>query len=1047
MITACLPQVERNNLKILLIEDNLEDAELIEELLLEPSIIASARITKVTRLKEAIEALNQEIFDVILLDLSLPDSQGFDTLSRVAEYSPKIPIIILTACNDRELAIKLIQAGAQDYLVKLNINSTILIRSLQFAIERKQNRETMRQMEDLTSFQQAILNSTNYAIIGTTIDGTIHTFNTAAQQLLGYQAAEVIGIVTPATIHDSQEIRQRARELSQELGITIEPGFEVFVAKARRGETDEREWTYIRKDGYRFPVLLSITAIRDTFDNITGYLGIARDISDRKQTEAALHFSEERLQMALEGSALGMWDWDIRTGNIYFDTQWKKMLGYEVWEIKHNYQAWENLLHPEDLPRVLQILNDHLQGYTDIYEVEFRMKSKCGEWKWILTKGKIFERDELGNPVRMLGTNLDINDRKAAEEENLKLTLNLQEAQRIAHIGNWEFDLSNGTINWSSELFRIFSRKPGQPPTFPQLAKQVHPEDRESFLQVIETAMSKGISYDIDYRIYRLDGELRYINSKGKALLNSSGQVLRLFGTAMDITERKQAEEALQQQVLRERLVNIMQERIRQSLNLQEVLTTAVTEVQQFLQTDRTIVYRFKPDGSGVVVVESVNEGLIPTIDIDIQGNCSQQTNIHLYEENTISVIENIDTSGLSSCQIDFLKQLQVKAALIVPIWQGENLWGLLIAHHCSSSRQWLSSEIESLKPLSVQLTIAIQQSILFEQAKNEIIERKNVEIALRQSEARERSKALQLEITLHKLKSAQAQLVHNEKMAGLGQLVAGIAHEINNPVSFIYGNISPAIEYVSNLTNLISLYQNYYSAPPAEISDEIENIELDFIKQDFPRLLSSMQEGAKRIKEIVLSLRNFSRLEEAESKQVDLHSGIDSTLLILQHRLKEQPNRVAIEVIKNYGKLPKVDCYPGQLNQVFMNILTNAIDALEQKISLDSSFHPKISIITETVTSQESLVVGNKEISNNQILIRIIDNGPGILPNIKQRLFDPFFTTKPVGKGTGLGLSISYQIIVEKHHGTLKYNSELGKQTEFAIEIPLTRKSHLETV
>ncbi|HEY9850074.1 MAG TPA: PAS domain S-box protein [Leptolyngbyaceae cyanobacterium] len=1038
MITTCLPRSERNSLKILLVEDNVEDAELIEELLLEPSFIATNCITKVTRVGEAIEALNQEVFDVILLDLSLPDSQGFDSLARVAEYSPKTPIIVLTACNDRELALQLLQAGAQDYLVKTNINNSILILSLQLAIERKKSRETIQKMEELASFQQAVLNSTNYAIIGTTINGTIHTFNTAAQQLLGYQSAEVIGIATPAILHDPQQIRERARELSQKLNIAIEPGFEVLVAKARRGETDEREWTYIRKDGARFPVLLSVTPIGDGFGNITGFLGIARDITKDKQTEAALHFSEERLQMALEGSGLGMWDWNIRTGKTYFDSQWKKMLGYESWEIENNYQAWEQLLHPEDLPRVLQILNDHLQGYTDIYEVEFRIKNKSGNWQWILSQGKIFNRDELGNPVRMLGTNLDISERKAAEEENLKLTDNLQEAQRIAHIGNWEFDVTNGTIAWSDELFRIFGCKPGKPPTFTQLVKQVYQEDRDSFLQVLETAMTEGIPYDIDYRIYRFDEKLRYINSKGKALLSNSGRVLRLFGTAMDITERKQAEEALQQQVLRERLVNVMQERIRQSLNLQEVLTTAVKEVQQFLQTDRAIVYRFHSDRSGVVVVESVIEGWIPTLGIDIQSHCSHQNEVLIYQENTISAIEDIDKSGLSECQIEFLKHLQIKAAIVVPIRQGKNLWGLLMAHHCSSPRQWLSSEIESLKQLSVQLAIAIQQSILFEQAKNEIIERKTVEIALRQSEARERSKALQLEITLHKLKSTQAQLVHNEKMAGLGQLVAGIAHEINNPVSFIYGNISPAIEYASSLTNLIKLYQKYYPKPPIEISDEIENIELDFITQDFQRLLGSMQEGAKRIKEIVLSLRNFSRLEEAESKQVDLHSGIDSTLLILQHRLKEQPSRVAIEVIKNYGKLPKVDCYPGQLNQVFMNILNNAIDALEQKISQDSSVTPQISIITETVTRQDSLLSENEEISNERILIRIIDNGPGIPSNVKQRLFDPFFTTKPVGKGTGLGLSISYQIIVEKHHGTLRCNSELGHQTEFAIEIPL---------
>ena len=313
----------------------------------------------------------------------------------------------------------------------------------------------------------------------------------------------------------------------------------------------------------------------------------------------------------------------------------------------------------------------------------------------------------------------------------------------------------------------------------------------------------------------------------------------------------------------------------------------------------------------------------------------------------------------------------------------------------------------------------------------SDVTERKRAEEALRALTHQERKRALQLEQALNELQQTQAQLVQNEKMASLGQLVAGIAHEINNPISFIYGNVTPALQYTSDLLHLISLYQQHYPHPSGEIQHQIEALDLDFIKQDFPKLLRSMQEGALRIRGIIVSLRHFSRLDEAEQKKADLNQGIDSTLMILQNRLKEKPNRTAIQIIKEYGDLPWVECYPSELNQVFMNILSNGIDALEERMNEDSSFTPQIWICTEVlrVKTQQS---------TDRVVIRIADNGPGIPPRVQQRVFDPFFTTKPVGKGTGLGLSISHSIVVKKHKGALYFNSQFGQGTEFVIELPL---------
>jgi two-component system, NtrC family, sensor kinase len=294
----------------------------------------------------------------------------------------------------------------------------------------------------------------------------------------------------------------------------------------------------------------------------------------------------------------------------------------------------------------------------------------------------------------------------------------------------------------------------------------------------------------------------------------------------------------------------------------------------------------------------------------------------------------------------------------------------------------------------------------------------------------------LQLEQTLKQLQRTQAQLVQNEKMISLGQLVAGIAHEINNPTNFIYGNIYSASDYAQDLLYLLDLYAKHYPQPVAEIAKQLKDIDLNFIVSDFPKLLDSMKEGAHRISEIVQSLRNFSRLDEMEYKQVDIHEGIDSTLLILKHRLTQQPNRPEIQVIKKYAKLPLIECYPGQLNQVFMNIISNAIDALQQETE-------NWKLRTEKTYSQSpisTIIIHTEVIEQKQVVIRIIDNGSGINADVQPKIFDPFFTTKPVGKGTGLGLSISYQIVVDQHKGELSCHSVVGQGTEFVIELPITQ-------
>jgi signal transduction histidine kinase len=323
------------------------------------------------------------------------------------------------------------------------------------------------------------------------------------------------------------------------------------------------------------------------------------------------------------------------------------------------------------------------------------------------------------------------------------------------------------------------------------------------------------------------------------------------------------------------------------------------------------------------------------------------------------------------------------------------------------------------------------------DQLAKEVQKRKQAELELQKAneelEIRVEERTTALQETLKELQLTQTQLIQAEKMSSLGQMVAGIAHEVNNPVSFIYGNLHHAYKYTQDLLKLVEIYQTICPNPPLEIQQQIEEIDLNFLIEDITKLFNSMTVGTQRIQDIVKSLRSFSRLDEAELKQVNIHEGIDSTLMILDHRLQAKDECPEIKVVKKYGQLPNVTCYPGQLNQVFMNILVNAIDALEK-----SALNGRWSAVNSQTTDNPQIQIITEVIDENSIMVTIADNGLGIDEQLSSKLFDPFFTTKPVGQGTGLGLFISYQIIVEKHGGKLSCFSTPGKGAEFVIKIPI---------
>ncbi|MFP5274024.1 PAS domain-containing protein [Coleofasciculus sp.] len=695
MLSVLDPTLNPNpiSLKVLIVEEGYQTLKLLGEGLCS-EIQYSFIIQQVRQSRQALARLSQEEFDLLVVHVSPADPHLFDTVTQIKHLGLTLPILGLSANENQIVNLQVIQAGTPDDQVTENLKSYRFIRALRHAIDEQQRQESQRLNQEKYC---SVLDNVKEVIFQTDTQGHWTFINRAWTEITGFSIAESIGTSFLKGIHpdDWQKGRDNFDSLITGVKQSCRPTVRYLTKSGDIRWLEVQAQTNFAADG-----------------TVSGTTGTLNDITEQVLIQSALRISEERLQMALSGSDLGLWDWQLTTGYIYFNPQWKTMLGYEQDEIENNFKSFQKLVHPDDFMRVKAVLNAYLDRLIPTYEVEFRMQCKTGEWKWILSRGKVFEWDEAGNPVRMTGTHRDISDRRKAEE-------------------------------------------------------------------------------------------------------------------------------------------------------------------------------------------------------------------------------------------------------------------------------------------------------------------------ALRESEAGERKKAYQLELALCELKNTQAQLVQTKKMASLGQLVAGIAHEINNPISFIAGNVSFAHQYGRDLLKLIDLYQQHYPHPNAPIQDAMEAVELDFLRTDFPKALNSIRDGVVRIQQIVRSLQHFSHLNEAQMKTTDLHQGLDSTLILLQNRFTKKPNRAAIEVTKVFSKLPKIECYPGQLNQVFINILNNAIDALEGKNKQNDSFQPQIKISTEI-----------SEL-NSTVIIRISDNGLGIPAHLQEHLFEPFFTTKPVGQGTGLGLAISYQII-EKHKGKITFNSQSGIGTEFIIEIPI---------
>lgn len=504
-------------------------------------------------------------------------------------------------------------------------------------------------------------------------------------------------------------------------------------------------------------------------------------------------------------------------------------------------------------------------------------------------------------------------------------------------------------------------------------------------------------------------------------------EFLKSIAEPLEIAIRQaQLYEQTQKQAVRERLVNHIINRTRQSFNTQIILTEVAQELLEALQIDRCFVHLVE-DLNNQETLELNSESVLNA------NNESTWRRQNLYEvcrPPFSSTIADFDTDGpitqwviqhqklvvipditqderIGKNNLEYQKA-QIKSSLVVPVQTSDKLHALLYLNQCEKIRYWSKNDLQLTQAVADQLAISLQQAYLYDRTQQQAVQ-----------SHRQAQKMSQM---LEELRLTQAQLIQTEKMSSLGRMVAGVAHEINNPVNFIYGNIPYIENYVSDLLRLVQAYQDQYPQPNSHIQKLVEETEIDFLLRDLPKILKSMQVGAERIQEVVQLLQRFSRQNEAPLKAIDINSALENTLLILHNQLV---NRIQIE--RHYEDLPFVECYPKLINQAFLNILTNAIEALNRCPERQK----KITLRTKWIPSSE---IGNQ----GQVQIAIQDNGSGIKSEIQSRIFEPFFTTKEIGQGRGLGLTASYQTIVNQHHGQLDVQSQPAQGTQFLIEIPI---------
>jgi PAS domain S-box-containing protein len=759
------------------------------------------------------------------------------------------------------------------------------------------------------------------------------------------------------------------------------------------------------------------------------------EIEQREQIEAELRESQHWLSAVIKTNPNILYVCDLREQcTVYLNREIYSDIGYSQEEIQQMPAAFfPELMHDGDLP----LFSEHrskieLAKDGESFEFEYRIQHKNGEYKWFLSRETVFARTADNKPWKILGTATEISDRKQAELElkQAKKCLEQQIEQRFL------LEKITQKIRSSLNPERVFQTAAAQIGKAFNVDRCLihtyteHPHPRIPCVAEYKIPESESM---LDAEIpVRGNPHAEFVLSHDRAVVSDDVTADPLLVAMKDSIDRLGLKSMLVVRTSYQEKANGViclhqYDRPRKWTQAEIELFEAVAAQMGIAIAQANLLEQEKQQ---CIKLQESEASLSAAQKIAKIGSWKYDVRSEKFTwSEEVFRIFGLDRAALEPTYPELLEMFHPEDREVLQ----------QTVNHTLSTGNPYKKELIILHPSGKNRYLETRGKAIFDETGEaiqllgtvmDITDRKQAELDLLHSEQREREKAQQLEQTLEELKRTQSHLIQAEKMSSIGQMVAGVAHEINNPIGFIYGNIIPASQYASDLLNLIQLYRQHYPKPAPEIAARSEEIDADFIAADFPKILASMKEGANRIKQIVLSLRNFSRLDEKERKVVDIHEGIESTLLMLQHRLKEPRKYGEIQVIKEYGKLPLIECYPAQLNQVFMNILLNAIDALEEPSSSSNGKPLEIRIATEIICK-------------NRVGVRIADSGPGICTAIMPKIFDPFFTTKDVGSGTGLGLSIGYQIVKDKHGGELKCYSEVGRGTEFAIELPISQKNN----
>lgn len=867
--------------------------------------------------------------------------------------------------------------------------------------QRKQAEKALKESEE--RLRLVIEGVKDYAIFMLDTNGYIVSWNSGAENILGYLAETIIGqnfdkFFIPEDLKNSKH--------TQELALA-----------AALGRFEEEGWR-LRQDGTKFWANSIVTALYDEKSGkLRGFSKVIRDITERQQSLAiqsrliaSLQESEKKFRSLYESTTdavilldeNGFIDCNRATLELFNCPNKAKFIELSVADLSPPFQPnekesrplaqeyirtamftgsyrfdwWHRRLDGSDFPAevlltamdiggkqglqaVIRDITDRVRAQENLKrlneELEYRVRQRTAELQQVVKRlqAEIGERQRAEEQLKM------------SEEKFSKAFLSSPDPLVISTLEEGRFI----EVNHSFLSITGYSLDEVINNTAFDLQLWSNPQERSEMIEMLE---KQGAVRNKEYE-FRIKAGKIAVFLVSIELIELGGQSC-LLSVMTDITERKRAEEALRES--------------------QRALSTLMGNLPG-------MAYRL--GGNNTRFLEFVSEGCYQLTGYHPEEFC-QEPKISLGEITHPEDQEDLSMIVLSALQekrpYQLTYRLITKSGRIKWVWeQGIGIF----------------SETGELTALEGLIT--------------DITERKEAEDALRKSQVELSQQKTQLEQTLQELQQTQSTLIHSEKMSSLGQMMAGVAHEVNNPVTSVCGNLVHLSHYTKDLMQLVNLYQENYPSPVPAIQAEMEDMELDFLMEDLPKVITAMQLGADRIREIVRSLRNFSRTDDERIGLVDLHEGLEGTLLILHNRMKARDNYPEIQVIKEYGNLPQVECYPGKINQVFMNLIGNAIDALEE---YNDTRTP------EEIRKNPNIIRVSTTLENNQAVIKIKDSGAGMTEEVKERLFSSFFTTKPVGKGTGLGLSISYQIIVDKHRGQLICNSSPGTGAEFVIHIPL---------